>query len=533
MPLQIGQSINNRYLIQALVGQGGMGAVYRAYDQQLQRVVAIKESIPDANASPQGLMQARQQFAREAQALANLTHLNLPRTFDVFSFMGNEYIVMELIEGQTLEQVSQQVGAIHESTVLAWADQILDALEYMHRRGVIHRDIKPSNIVLKPDRQVVLVDFGLVKLIDASNQTTLSALQGMGTAEYAPIEQFSRGMRTDARSDIYSLGATLYHLLSGRAPLEVPKRLVDPSGQPALRALVPSISARTEAVVNKALEIQPQNRYQTAAEMREAFKTAAVPPEPIPSERRWLVAAIGALVILLLLLGAGAVFARDILFPAATTRVANNDFPTTTPLGVTVPAKQQQDNPLASDLLAPTETPTASATSVPPTATATPVPPTATATQVPPTETPLPSDTPPPTRRPNTPTAVTTRQPTKSSTGLIYPAPNAGGMCGTTLAPGDFVLDISFSQPLKQDEAFDIRSRHADELGTTKYRGVAVTRENSHTIRAKVNDPDTWPDAFGVPAWGRNFLTVAVIRLKDGKFAEQLSPESNTCLLLW
>lgn len=523
MPLQIGQSINNRYLIQTLLGQGGMGAVYGAYDRQLQRVVAIKESIPDANASPQGLLQARQQFEREAQVLAGLTHPHLPRTYDVFSFLGNEYIVMELIQGQTLEQVVEQVGALAENTVLGWADQILDALEYIHGHGMIHRDIKPSNIVLKPDRQVVLVDFGLVKLIDRQNQTTLSVLQGMGTAEYAPIEQFSKGMRTDARSDVYSLGATLYHLLSGRAPVEVPKRLVDPAAQPPLRSLAPGISVRTESVVNKALEIQPQNRFQSATEMRQALKSQNVPLKPIPGDRRWLVAALAALAVLLLLSGAG-ILARGVLFPATTLRVATESVSTITSPIATPLAKTAQENPLAGELLA-----SAGATTV----TATPIPPTATPTRVPPTQTPAPSDTPPPTRPPDTPTAVPTRAPTKAANGFIYPAPGLGGTCGSTLAPGDFILDISFPQGLDQDEAYDIRARPVWELAKPGWRGVAVIRENQLIIRGSGHRLEY---SFINNSWERgNFnMTVAVIRVKDGnKMVAQLSPESNVCILAW
>jgi formylglycine-generating enzyme required for sulfatase activity/tRNA A-37 threonylcarbamoyl transferase component Bud32 len=284
MPLLPNQILNNRYQILALLGQGGMGAVYRAFDQVLQRAVAIKEHIPDPNATPQGLAQARAQFQREARVLANLHHDNLPRVTDYFSFGGNEYLVMDLIEGMGLDQVVQQHGAISEGAVRAWMNQVLDALIYIHSQNppVIHRDIKPANLILKPDGKVTLVDFGLVKLLDPNNPRTLSAMRAMGTPEYAPIEQFSPGMHTDARSDLYSLGATMYHLLSGHAPLDVPHRLVDPTQMPNLRAINPNISPQMEWVVHKALEIQPQNRFQSAKEIRQALTT----PLPFPSPQR-------------------------------------------------------------------------------------------------------------------------------------------------------------------------------------------------------------------------------------------------------
>jgi serine/threonine-protein kinase len=191
---------------------------------------------------------------------------------------------MDLIEGMGLDQVVQQNGAINEGAVRAWMNQILDALIYIHGQNppIIHRDIKPANIILKPDGKVALVDFGLVKLLDPNNPRTLSAMRAMGTPEYAPIEQFSPGMHTDARSDIYSLGATMYHLLSGRAPLDVPHRLVDPTQMPNLRVVNPKVSAQTEWMAQKAMEIQPQNRFASAAEMKQALTTTAPARAPAP-----------------------------------------------------------------------------------------------------------------------------------------------------------------------------------------------------------------------------------------------------------
>ncbi|OQY99431.1 MAG: hypothetical protein B6D41_01495 [Chloroflexi bacterium UTCFX4] len=287
MALLPGQLLNQRYQIHALLGQGGMGSVYRATDTVMQRVVAIKERTPDANATPQGLQQAHAQFQREAQILGALSHPNLPHVYDFFNANGNEYVVMEFIAGQNLYDAVTASGAINEGAVRAWADQALDALEYIHAQNIIHRDIKPANIILKSDGKVVLVDFGLVKLVDANNPNTATAMRGMGTPEYAPLEQFSPGMHTDARSDIYSFGATLYHLLTGRAPLDVPRRLLNPRQQPTLRALNPKISSVMEIAVEKAMEIQPQARWQTARAMQNQIaqlKRASSAPLPTTAQ---------------------------------------------------------------------------------------------------------------------------------------------------------------------------------------------------------------------------------------------------------
>ena len=157
--LLTGTVLKDRYQIVALLGQGGMGSVYRAYDQTMSRFVAIKERTPDPTASRQALAQTRTQFRTEAQILGALMHPHLPHTYDYFAFDENEYVVMELIEGENLESVVEKFGAIEEWRVRALANQTLDALIYIHSHNVIHRDIKQANLILKPDCNVVLVDF--------------------------------------------------------------------------------------------------------------------------------------------------------------------------------------------------------------------------------------------------------------------------------------------------------------------------------------------------------------------------------------
>ncbi len=272
MRLAEGHLLYQRYEIKSMLGQGGMGAVYRAHDHSLGRIVAVKERAPDPNGTEAGMSQARAQFRREAQILAQLSHPNLPHIYDYFSDEEYEYIVMDLIEGENLHHLVQERGAQNEALVLDWTRQILEALVYLHARKVIHRDIKPHNLILTQDDRVVLVDFGLVKLLDPERPSTLTLLRGVGTPEYAPLEQYSREVgHTDPRSDIYSLGATLYTLLTGKPPVDVHARLLNPDAWKTARDLNPSVSFGTATIIEKALGLYPQQRYQTALDMLQAF----------------------------------------------------------------------------------------------------------------------------------------------------------------------------------------------------------------------------------------------------------------------
>lgn len=272
MALENNIVLNERYEIHSMLGQGGMGAVYRGRDIALERLVAIKERAPDPNGTPQGMTQARAQFRREAQTLAQLTHPYLPRIYDYFSVGDSEYIVMDLIEGENLHSYVRKHGAQREQLVLAWTRQILDALVYLHSRNIIHRDIKPHNLILTPDDQVMLVDFGLVKLFDPNQPSTLTLLRGVGTPEYAPLEQYSREVgHTDPRTDIYALGATLYTLLAGKPPQDVHARLLNSESWRSVREVNPLVSFGTATIVEKAMGLYPPQRYSTAVDMLQAF----------------------------------------------------------------------------------------------------------------------------------------------------------------------------------------------------------------------------------------------------------------------
>jgi len=282
VPLSTGQIVNNRYHIGALLGKGGMGAVYRAWDVNLNIPIALKEMTPDPRADTHTLAELRQQFAREAQVLANLRHPNLVRVTDYFSWGGSACMVMNFIEGENLAERIKREGAQSETQVLEWAQQLLDALAYCHAQGVIHRDVKPQNVIITPEGKPVLVDFGLVKLWDPQDPLTQTVIRTMGTPEYAPPEQY--GMlagHTDPRSDLYSLGATLYHALTGQAPLSAADRMARPDQFVLPRILAPYLSLNTERVVLKAMELPIVQRFSTAQEMAGALR-GAIPPIPSP-----------------------------------------------------------------------------------------------------------------------------------------------------------------------------------------------------------------------------------------------------------
>ena len=220
MALSPGNVLHNRYRIARLLGQGGMGAVYQAVDVTFNTAVAIKENL---ETSPQG----QKQFAREAALLHKLRHPNLPRVTDFFAVPGQgQYLVIDYVEGEDLGQILARRGRVPEAKALAWINQVLDALEYLHAQNppIIHRDVKPANIKITPGGQVYLVDFGIAKLYDAARMTSTGA-RGM-TPGFAPPEQYGQA-RTDARSDLYAVGATLYTLLTGGAPPDAWERVTD------------------------------------------------------------------------------------------------------------------------------------------------------------------------------------------------------------------------------------------------------------------------------------------------------------------
>ncbi len=275
--LEPGTVLRRRYKIIAPVGQGGMGAVYRAEDLRLEgRICAVKEIRPDPDASPEELAQAQEQFHREASILARLDHPNLPKVSDIFTERQREYLVMDFVEGPDLRQLMEQKRLqgefLDERMVLQWVEQLCDALEYLHSQNppVLHRDIKPANIKLTPGGLIKLVDFGLAKLLAADDSSTITVLQGRGTLAYTPLEQYGGDTgHTDVRSDIYSLGATIYHLLTNQPPADARQRFLNPDALIFPRAINPNISPATERAILAAIAMHPEPRPPSVAAFRE------------------------------------------------------------------------------------------------------------------------------------------------------------------------------------------------------------------------------------------------------------------------
>lgn len=284
-PLKAGEVLRNRYKIRRTLGQGGMGSIYLADDLRLEgRQCAIKEVEHDRSLPPEMVRQAREQFMREATVLARLDHPNLPKVSDFFSIVGRDYLTMDFVPGKDLRALMtdarQQGTFLPEAEVLSWANQLADALTYLHSQAppILHRDIKPSNLKLTPSGLLKLVDFGLVKIL-ASDEVTITILQGRGTALYTPLEQYGGDAgHTDVRSDVYSFGTTLYHLLTNHPPVEARERFLQPDSLVPMRQLNPDISLRTERAVLWAINLHPDDRPQNVEAFREALLGNWVPP---------------------------------------------------------------------------------------------------------------------------------------------------------------------------------------------------------------------------------------------------------------
>ena len=336
-PLPNGIVLRSRYRIVELIGQGGMGAVYRAEDLRLEgRQCALKEILPELGSMGETLAQTREQFYREASVLARLDHPNLPKVSDYFSREGREYLVMDYVPGPDLREIlndaRRQGRYLTEKTVLGWARQLCDALEYLHSQepAVLHRDIKPSNIKLTPRGQVKLVDFGLVKLLLPDDSRTVTVVQGRGTVQYTPLEQYGGDTgHTDARSDIYSVGATLYHLLTGKPPADAKERFLRPGSLVPPRSINPDISPLTERVLLRAMAMHPDQRPASIAECHDLLfqgPSAATAGSSYATRaewtqaaqvNRWLIAAAATLVAVALL-----VTLRSPPLPATSTAAA-------------------------------------------------------------------------------------------------------------------------------------------------------------------------------------------------------------------
>jgi eukaryotic-like serine/threonine-protein kinase len=281
--------LHKRYQIRENLGQGGMGSVYHAIDENLGVDVAVKENLFTTE-------EYARQFRLEAVILANIRHPNLPRVSDHFVIAGEgQYLVMDFIEGEDLRQRMERVGILPEDEVILVGSAICDALSYLHARKppILHRDIKPGNVKISPDGHIFLVDFGLAKVYQG-NQATTTGARAM-TPGYSPPEQYGTA-RTDTRTDIYSLGATLYAALTGVIPEDGLARAMDNAQLTPLRKRNPDVSRHLAAAIEKAMEVDPSDRFQSADDFKVALLnsksmtqqllgTYTIAPPPSESER--------------------------------------------------------------------------------------------------------------------------------------------------------------------------------------------------------------------------------------------------------
>jgi serine/threonine protein kinase len=450
MILEPGTLLNGRYRIVEVLGQGGMGSIYRASDENLDIDVAVKDNLFTTD-------EYARQFRREATILATLRHPSLPRVTDHFIIADQgQYLVMDYIEGEDLRQRMERVNTISEDEAVVIGAAICDALMYLGTREpqVIHRDIKPGNVKITPQGQIFLVDFGLAKTIQGSQATTTGA-RAM-TPGFSPPEQYGTA-RTDMRTDIFSLGATLYAALTGVTPEDSLARAMNQAELTPIREHNPKVSKKVAAAVEKALELQPEDRFQTPEAFKQALLASGastgqkngsyhVAPPPllaqhsadavqnskarvkkIPSKPNMLFASqemhddeyierprkrsntrpkkrsrkIGCLILsslFIVLAGFGAVLIRQ--DPGASAQLLNQIAPAAATF---VPVQAATSNPIAEQSATPTHAPTQTSKILPTTAVAALVEPTLNFST-----TPIPTHTLVPFRPSNTPTALPT-----------------------------------------------------------------------------------------------------------------------------
>jgi beta-lactam-binding protein with PASTA domain len=302
--------VDGRYRALRRLGSGGMAEVWMAEDEVLGRRVALKLLGGRFVDDPE----FRERFRREAQAAAALTHPNIVGIFDRAEWNGIPYIAMELVDGSTLKDLVRERGPLPPTVAVEFIEQILRALGYAHKRGLVHRDVKPQNVIIDPDGVAKVADFGIAR---AGNSEMTETGTILGTVQYVSPEQ-AQGLPTDRRSDLYSAGVVLYELLTGRVPFDgeasvsvALKHVTEPPVPPG--QLRPGIPPALDAVVMRALAKDPARRFQTAEEFIAALEAArrgpprvVVPPEPIPepSGPRWWVWALALLALAAIAVGA-------------------------------------------------------------------------------------------------------------------------------------------------------------------------------------------------------------------------------------
>jgi serine/threonine-protein kinase len=264
-----GDVLEQRYTVVKEIAEGGMSTVVEVKDSRLPGRLVAKQMRPSLLGGAQA-EQLEALFRREAEVLSKLSHPFLPKVTDYFESQGRRFLVEELVEGQTLEAWASHRESLRESRVIGWAIQICQALQYLHDHGIIYRDLKPSNVMITPTDDIRLIDFGLVRFYTlGKSQDTIV----MGTPGYAAPEQYGQG-QTDPRSDVYSLGALMHHLLTGE----------DPSIRPfvfgSVREANAYVSEHVDYAVRKAVQTDPDLRFESA----EAMEQALLGQRPVPPQ---------------------------------------------------------------------------------------------------------------------------------------------------------------------------------------------------------------------------------------------------------
>jgi serine/threonine protein kinase len=271
-PISADTVLQGRYRIIRQVGRGGMGAVYEATDLRLGNTVAVKQALTND-------AQIRKHFEREARLLAQLNHPGLPRVSDFFTEDDRAFLVMQFVDGDDLATLlAQNRGPLPRHTVVMWADQLLDAIIYLHThdRQIIHRDIKPHNLKVTASGKIALLDFGLAKSQSSENSETHgNSLHGY-SPRYAPLEQI-HDTSTSPQNDIYALGATLYQLLTAAQPADAVTRVTalitaQPNPLPPAHEINPAVGVELSAILSRAMAHDASARYRTAKDFRDALR---------------------------------------------------------------------------------------------------------------------------------------------------------------------------------------------------------------------------------------------------------------------
>ncbi len=296
--LEIGSLVDGKYKILNKVGQGGMSVVYLAMNEKANKQWAVKEvrkdGVRDFEVVKQGLV-------AETDILKKLNHPNLPSIIDVIDTDESFIIIMDYIQGNSLNKALEEFGAQPQENVIIWAKQLCDVLNYLHTRtpAIIYRDMKPANIMLKPDGNVTLIDFGTAREYKEKNLADTTCL---GTVGYAAPEQFGGMGQTDARTDIYCLGATLYHLVTGMNPCEPPYEIKP------IRDINPGLSAGLEKIILKCCQRDPNDRYQSAAELMFALEHYLEEDEDFKKKQKKKLATFVTMLVLSLTFGAASIW---------------------------------------------------------------------------------------------------------------------------------------------------------------------------------------------------------------------------------